>query len=429
MNNFWVPTRQKKVLSLVLTVFVFASLFVPAVSGQTSETFTIRYNGNGADSGKIADQTSSGTEVTLKKNETANGDRAYVRQGCSFLGWSMKESISEGLVEIIPGGSTWSIDDEAIIHYWNKNIPGYTLYAWWNCPNGTPVPTKTATNVPTTTATKTPVPTATKTPVPTATNTLVPTATNTPVPSATQTPVPTATATAVPTKVNTIVPTIIFTATKLPADTATAAPVITALPENTATDIPTDVPTAVPATATSIPTELPTEVPTDVPTATPVPPTATPLPTATKESYFKIENGVLSRYTGTDSVVTIPSTVTKIGDNAFTGNPYLTKVTIPSNVKVIGSTADASADSVEKSAVSGAFAGCANLERVLITGNGLEKIGDGTFAGEAAALFHGRRPCGHHDPSECFGDRCGCLPRFNGRACLSEFLCGGVGSG
>lgn len=46
--------------------------------------------------------------------------------------------------------------------------------------------------------------------------------------------------------------------------------------------------------------------------------------------WFKIEDGVLLKYEGTDSVVIIPEGTEKIGKNAFYGNKVITEVTMPS---------------------------------------------------------------------------------------------------
>lgn len=53
---------------------------------------------------------------------------------------------------------------------------------------------------------------------------------------------------------------------------------------------------------------------------------------------FVITDGVLTFYTGTDKEITIPDTVTEIGENAFKGSEC-TSVTIPSSVKKIGKSA------------------------------------------------------------------------------------------
>lgn len=51
---------------------------------------------------------------------------------------------------------------------------------------------------------------------------------------------------------------------------------------------------------------------------------------------FVIENGILTGYTGTDAVVTIPSGVSKIGEDAFSGNGYVKEIILTDEVTEIG---------------------------------------------------------------------------------------------
>ena len=80
--------------------------------------------------------------------------------------------------------------------------------------------------------------------------------------------------------------------------------------------------------------------------------------------YIFSADSSLTVYTGTDSVVAIPDSVTSIGQNAFAGNETVTSVGIPESVTEIGD---------------GAFSGCPNLESVDIP-NSVESIGNETFA-------------------------------------------------
>lgn len=78
---------------------------------------------------------------------------------------------------------------------------------------------------------------------------------------------------------------------------------------------------------------------------------------------FQISNGILVRYIGTDTNVTIPSTVTYIGEEAFGYNTTITSVTIPSSVTSMGRSA---------------FTSCTNLTTVNLT-EGLSEIGITAF--------------------------------------------------
>ena len=65
---------------------------------------------------------------------------------------------------------------------------------------------------------------------------------------------------------------------------------------------------------------------------------------------FVIENSILTKYTGTDSNVTIPDSVTIIGEAAFDGNTHINSVYIPESVTEIRNVS---------------FANCTNLSSVI----------------------------------------------------------------
>ncbi|MCI8298984.1 MAG: leucine-rich repeat domain-containing protein [Lachnospiraceae bacterium] len=78
---------------------------------------------------------------------------------------------------------------------------------------------------------------------------------------------------------------------------------------------------------------------------------------------FKIENGVLKKYTGTASEVVVPEGVTSIGEYAFADNINLLSVSIPQSVVSIGESA---------------FAGCSKLTGIYIPAH-VADIGEHAF--------------------------------------------------
>lgn len=80
-------------------------------------------------------------------------------------------------------------------------------------------------------------------------------------------------------------------------------------------------------------------------------------------SDFIVENGVLTKYNGIGSEVTIPDSVTCIAANAFSGSNSITTITIPDSVTDIGNRA---------------FQGCENLISVTI-GSGVSTVGEAPF--------------------------------------------------
>lgn len=88
-----------------------------------------------------------------------------------------------------------------------------------------------------------------------------------------------------------------------------------------------------------------------------------PQKTYAKDSDFVIENGVLTKYNGNDTNVTIPKEVTVIGNHAFDSCTSIKSVTLQSGVTEIGMSA---------------FLQCYNLTTVSLP-NTLKYIGDSAF--------------------------------------------------
>lgn len=103
---------------------------------------------------------------------------------------------------------------------------------------------------------------------------------------------------------------------------------------------------------------------------------------------FQINEGVLVKYQGTASTVTVPAEVEEIGEAAFAGNTTLVSVKIPSTVKKISYEAFSECTSLERMFIpsgveelgNGVFAGCINLKNVSF-GKDLKTVGNGVFAG------------------------------------------------
>lgn len=120
--------------------------------------------------------------------------------------------------------------------------------------------------------------------------------------------------------------------------------------------------------------------------------TTTAAPTTNPENNFGVSGGVITEYTGSDSSVSIPSSigsdkVTAIGSGAFSGNTSVKSVSVPSSVTQIGQ--EAFADCTSLSSVSlpssleligiGAFYGCSSLTAVSVP-DGTKTISDEAFA-------------------------------------------------
>ena len=79
---------------------------------------------------------------------------------------------------------------------------------------------------------------------------------------------------------------------------------------------------------------------------------------------FVIENGVLEKYTGNETKVVIPDSVTEIGEHAFKDCESLKEITIPDSVTVI---------------YDEAFKGCESLKEIIIP-DSVTEIGDMVFS-------------------------------------------------
>lgn len=101
---------------------------------------------------------------------------------------------------------------------------------------------------------------------------------------------------------------------------------------------------------------------------------------------FRRKDGVLTEYTGSDSVVIIPSDVTVIDAAAFRGNGRIERVVIHSGVTTIGKDAFAKCTGLKDirfpASVTeigkGALSGCFSLEDIVINGN-IETMEDNLF--------------------------------------------------
>lgn len=109
--------------------------------------------------------------------------------------------------------------------------------------------------------------------------------------------------------------------------------------------------------------------------------------TAAEDERFRINGTTLTKYLGTDTYVSVPDTVTVIGDEAFSGNETLTSISVPDSVTQISYNAFKNCtaltgiiipDSVDKVGP-GAFEGCKALTSVQV-GKNVSAWGSGVFA-------------------------------------------------
>ena len=100
------------------------------------------------------------------------------------------------------------------------------------------------------------------------------------------------------------------------------------------------------------------------------------------------ENGVLTKYTGSDAVVTVPDGVTAIGKEAFYAKSAITEIHLPTGITSIGDSAFRSCTGLTElqlptgitSIGANAFRSCTGLTEIVVP-DSVETIGDGAFYG------------------------------------------------
>lgn len=106
------------------------------------------------------------------------------------------------------------------------------------------------------------------------------------------------------------------------------------------------------------------------------------------QSDFLMDNDILVKYTGTAETVSVPDSVKEIGEEAFSGNSVLKKITLPKNLEKISYGAFYECSSLEKIAIpdkcntieTAAFGNCVSLKEVSMGAN-LKSLGNGVFVG------------------------------------------------
>ena len=184
-------------------------------------------------------------------------------------------------------------------------------------------------------------------------------------------------------KVISSAPVVSASSTSKPAAAKKTTSAPTTVQKTTSKPSTTSAPTTAKPTTTTKPATTVKQT-TEKPTAAKTDPTEQ---TSSAADNFKISNGVLNEYTGNESSVQIPSTVTAIGTGAFSGNTSITSVTIPSGVTRIG--LEAFSDCTNLRSVSlpsslqsigvAAFYGCSSLTSVTIP-EGTQTISDEAFS-------------------------------------------------
>lgn len=159
--------------------------------------------------------------------------------------------------------------------------------------------------------------------------------------------------------------------------------------------IQTQMPPTLPVTNNPTPTPTPppgiktpkTKLVTNTPKLTTNTPKSKPLPAPVDSiDNYKIVDGVLIKFIGKSTDLTIPKTVKEIGEDAFFCCHKITKVFIPESVKIIGVNAFDGCTSLDQITIPNsvikigdyAFRGCKSLSKVDIN-NSTEVIGNGAF--------------------------------------------------